>query len=268
MQRLAGIGLEALFPATCCDCGRLFKLDLANRPCPPDASLQAQFKQLMGSYLCTACREQVDLVHSPLCPHCGLPFDSSVGADHLCGPCISNPFRFKAARAVGLYQGTLRSLIHHYKYQGRDNLAGPLGRLLWQGFCAHWASNRIDLVVPVPLHARRLRQRGFNQAYALVRWWPRLAALSGASAGATWVDATVLQRHRFTHPQTGLKKDERKVNLRNAFSVLKPERVRNRRILLVDDVFTTGATVNACARTLLQSGAAEVNVLTLARTVL
>lgn len=268
LHRLAGIGLEALFPAICCECGRLYKLEHNAPPCPPDASLPARARGLMAGYLCAACSEQLQFVHSPLCPQCGQPFASSAGRDHLCGPCIAHPFRFQAARSVGLYRGALRSVIHHYKYQSRDNMAGPLGRLLWHSLVDWWGAGWIDLVVPVPLHQRRLRQRGFNQAHALVRHWPGLAALAGLRVGPAWVDATALQRHRFTHPQTGLNKAARRVNLRNAFSVRTPGRIKDKRILLVDDVFTTGATADACARVLFKAGAAEVRVLTLARTML
>lgn len=267
-RRMAGISAEVLFPAICCECGRFFKVDGDARRCQTDMSLSAQFSRLMATYFCSPCGDQFHSVRSPLCLQCGQPFDSPIGPDHLCGQCLEHPFSFQAARAAGLYQGALRSAIHHFKYQSRDNMGKPLGQLLWQALGAYWDPALIDHVVPVPLHGRRLRRRGFNQAHALIREWPHLAAQGGLRTGPDWVDTTLLKRHRPTHPQTGLKKEERRANLRNAISVTNPQRAQNKRILLVDDVFTTGTTANACTQALLKAGAAEVRVLTLARTVL
>lgn len=185
----------------------------------------------------------------------------------MCGQCSQHAFRFQAARAAGVYEGGLRSAIHHLKYQHRDQLAVPLGRLLWQTLVQHWEPDRFDRVVPVPLHPRRLRERGFNQAQALIRQWPMLAERTGLRLPPDWIDARVLKRQRATLPQTGLKKDQRATNLRQAFCVKKDRNVRDERILLVDDVMTTGTTAQTCTRTLLRAGAAEVRVITLARVV-
>lgn len=224
----------------------------------------------MHRFLCNACAEAFQAVRSPLCPQCGQPFASSHGTDHVCGQCQEHPFYFSAARAAGLYEGGLRTAIQQLKYQRHDALAQPLGRFLWQTLGRYWDPTLIDRVIPVPLHPRRLRQRGFNQAAVLVREWPSLAKGQGYPVPPDWIDRRTLQRRRPTQPQTGLKREERVRNLRRAFQVNPRSAgtgIRNLRVLLVDDVMTTGTTADACAQTLMASGAAEVRVLTLARAV-
>ncbi|MFZ1986328.1 MAG: ComF family protein, partial [Desulfatitalea sp.] len=228
------------------------------------------FQQWMDRFLCGACTEQFRAVRSPLCIQCGQPFESSHGPDHTCGQCAKRPFRFSAARAAGLYEGALRTAIHQLKYQGRDTLAKPLGRLLWQTLGRHWDPAQIDRVVPVPLHPRRLRQRGFNQACALVQEWPRLAERQAVKVAGDWIDPRMLRRLRPTPPQTGLPREQRVTNMTRAFEVdgrRGSHPLQAQRVLLVDDVMTTGTTADACAQTLLAAGAAEVRVLTLARAV-
>ncbi len=194
---------------------------------------------------------------SPLCSCCGLVFTSRQGPDHLCGRCLEKPFGFGRARAVGLYDQTLRAAIVQLKFKGTAVLAQPLGELLYDAFRRYWPPGGIDMVAPVPLHGRRLRQRGFNQAYLLVRRWrlPR----------DTELVRDLLVRTRDTAPQSGMSRRQRRRNIKNAFAVNRSGRSSGRRVLLVDDVLTTGATADACARALIGDGAAGVDVLTLAR---
>jgi ComF family protein len=161
----------------------------------------------------------------------------------------------------------LRSAIHRYKYGAGNHLAAPLGRLLWYALNAYFQPSDIDMVVPVPLHHRRMRSRGFNQSALLMHQWPALGQADGHDLGDSWIEEEVLIRHRPTLPQTGLNKAQRTDNLRKAFSVSHNVKLKGKRVLLVDDVLTTGATANACAFVLKQAGAATVDVLTLARTV-
>jgi len=192
-----------------------------------------------------------------LCSRCGLVFKSRQGEDHLCGRCLDRPGAFSRARAAGIYDQSLRMAIHALKFKGWVGLAGPLGGLLLDTFRRYWASGDIDVVAPVPLHRRRFHRRGFNQAHLLVRRW-RLP-------GETVVVRDLLVRTRATAPQTGLDRRQRRTNLENAFSVSRPGQITGKRVLLVDDVLTTGATVNACATALIRDGAGRVDVLTLAR---
>jgi len=174
----------------------------------------------------------------------------------LCGYCRRGVFRFERARSFGYYEGALREILQHYKYRGLRPLARPLGQRLAQTL-ERLQGGTWDLVLPVPLHRNRERQRGFNQAGLLAE---QVGKLSGIRMGGK--DCV---RVRDTPPQAGLRAAERRKNVKGAFAVPQPERVRGLRVLLVDDVLTTGATADACARALLEAGARGVAVLTLAR---
>lgn len=208
---------------------------------------------------CPACSSRIHFIQSPLCVRCGMPFSAEEGRDHLCGDCMTSEADFTAARAAGRYESVLLEVIHRFKYQGRTHV----GEVLGQFMAAHdYGSFRIPdytMLVPVPLHRKRLRERGFNQSVILAR------AVAGHHSLP--MDFTVLRRNVYTEPQVMLGKDARGANVRGAFEVTDRERVKNEKILLVDDVYTTGSTVRECARVLRSSGAAEVAVLTLARAV-
>jgi ComF family protein len=193
-------------------------------------------------------------------------FVSRQGADHLCGACIEKPRKFHRARAAGIYEKGLLKAVHCLKYKGRIELARPLGRVLFSSFQQHWQSDEIDILLPVPLHRRRMRSRGFNQSLLLLRDWPRLMTAAGGDAVGIQIAPRLLARSKATPPQIGLGRKERRKNLRGAFTVTTPDQVKKKRILLVDDVYTTGATADACATALRRAGAARVEVLTLART--
>lgn len=194
-----------------------------------------------------------------MCPRCGLPFAGS-GIDHLCEGCRRRAPRFDRARACALYDvgsdfgSPLATALHRYKYKPDPALAPVLADFL-ASRCPYRAD--YDVLVPVPLHLERLRWRGFNQAALLARRLARQWALP--------LDPFGLTRTRATPPQVGLDETERRRNVAGAFAVPRPERVRRRRILLIDDVYTTGATVNECARVLKRAGARRVDVLVLAR---
>jgi ComF family protein len=154
------------------------------------------------------------------------------------------------------------ALLHRFKYGGCVELAGPLAALLRAAFRRHFPGVGIDAIVPVPLHAKRLRSRGFNQAELLVRRWQALHPHD--QAGGILLPGALIRR-RHTPAQAGLGRKERMVNLRGAFSAGPKDAVCGMRVLLVDDVYTTGATVGECARVLAGAGAARIDVLTLAR---
>jgi ComF family protein len=207
--------------------------------------------------LCADCDRAIALAGSPLCPVCGLCF-AAPGADHRCGRCLRRPPHFSRARACALYRADQASplidALHRFKY-GRDiTLAGPLGE-----FLASHAPLAIDqdLVVAVPLHLERLRWRGFNQSLAL-------AGAVAQAAGRPLI-RTALEKQHATPPQVGLGEVERRHNVKGAFTMRRPGAVRGRSVLLIDDVMTTGATVDECARTLRRAGARRVDVLVLAR---
>ena len=247
--------LDAVFPAKCLACGSFFRPGL---PGVQDLSKRSRFEISLGGYLCASCLAACRPVQSPMCPVCGLMFESRQGEDHLCGSCISHVPVFGKARACGVYEKSFRSLIHLLKYRSRMQLVRPFSELLLETFQRHWAENEVDLAVPVPLHSKRLRQRGFNQAFVLVRTWKRQLGLD--------IDESALKRVRMTAPQTGLGKKSRLENLKGAFAVGNANRISGKRVLLIDDVYTTGTTADACVGALLKAGAGRVDVLTLART--
>jgi ComF family protein len=265
LRKMAAVGLDLIFPLRCCNCNRLFghlpesSAD-ARQPDPV-----AVFGEVTATVLCPACRNLFKAVRSPMCTCCGRPFETEHSRDHVCGRCQRKTPRFHRARSAGQYETAFRAMIHAYKYQGRVQLAGPLGLLLWRTFRRYWEPEEVDCVLPVPLHPRRLRQRGFNQALLLVNAWPRLAAREAIAFDKKKIGIDLIRRNRHTDPQTGLDRDQRAVNVRHAFVLTDAEVVRKRRFLIVDDVLTTGATVDACARLLLAAGADAVHVLTLAR---
>lgn len=193
-------------------------------------------------------------------------FVSREGEDHLCGGCLQDKPHFHRARAAGVYSGGLMALVHQLKYRGCLALVPPLSMLLRDTFGRHWEPHDIDLVLPIPLHAGRLRRRGFNQAQLLVDAWARAERQAGRGGPRFAKARRVFVRSRATSPQTGLGKAERRRNIKGAFRVVAARAVHGRRLLLVDDVYTTGATANEAARILIQGGAARVDILTVART--
>jgi len=210
-------------------------------------------------YFCGSCREGLIPIASPFCSICGLPFVSREGEEHICSECLLEKRYFRKARAFGVYGGHLMEAIHLLKYGKKTCLAQPLGVLAKETFFHFWDTDAMDLLVSVPLHIKRLRERGFNQAHLMIWKWAKREGIP--------FDGLALSRTRWTEPQTTLARTERRKNVRGAFSLRQPERIKGERILLVDDVFTTGATVNECARVLTRAGAAFVDVLTLARAV-
>jgi ComF family protein len=227
---------------------------------PPGCVACSQPVQAPGKEdFCSDCGNALELIGAPYCPLCGLPLSTAAPLPHLCGGCLSHVYLFDGARAAGIYRGLLRQLIHRFKYEGQISLARPLARLLIQPGRELMSLFGVDLVTPVPLHPRRLRQRGFNQASLLAR---RL----GVSLNLP-VHYSSMDRSRWTAPQMGLSRRQRAENVRGAFVVRDPDAVRGKVVLLVDDVLTTGETVNQCVRGLKKSEAREVLVLTVARTV-
>jgi ComF family protein len=208
-------------------------------------------------HICPACRDHLPLVLSPLCPVCGIPFVGT-GGDHTCGACLANPPHFDTARSPFLYEGAIRDLIHSFKYSQKTHLRNPLALLTLEGVGGFLAEQKLHLIVPVPLHRSRLRQRGFNQAVLLGRVISRHTSLSMLT--------DVLTRTRPTTPQIDLSAAERRMNVKGAFTVNRPALVAGKRILLLDDVMTTGSTMDECAKELKKAGADAVFAATIART--
>lgn len=231
--------IDLIFPPLCAFCGT---------PLAEDE----------GGEICPGCLGSVRFISPPICPTCGVPFDSQSGDDHLCGQCLQGKWHFGSARALGLYDGPIREAIHALKYEGKSFLAKPLVGLLDRAY-PFIDYGSYDLLVPVPLHPKRLRERGFNQALVLARAIGRKAEVP--------CTGFVLRKTRPSAPQIDLSPKEREKNVKGSFAVADPTKVRGKRVLLIDDVMTTGSTVNECARVLLKAGAGWVGVFTMARTV-
>ncbi len=274
---LLGIFREVLFPTKCVHCRELFsnsafELDpiSAARHAPPSSDLcylANTWHRVLAPFLCPDCLSQIRGIESPICSTCGIMFKSRVGNDHVCGDCLTTPVYFNRARAFGIYDGPLMAVIHALKYEGQIQLAQPLGLVLFETALQFWPDANFDQIIPVPLHIKRLRQRGFNQSFLLVRKWSEenCQAAAGKILSSIPIDYGNLVRKNWTDSQIGLNRKHRLVNVKNAFELKCADQIADQRLLLIDDVYTTGATVNECAKVLLKAGARQVDVLTLSR---
>ena len=223
--------------------------------------------------ICRTCWGSLEPWAGPICVRCGIPFSSErplESSDSLCAECRRREHDFDLARSYGLYSGKLRAVILQLKFRRRERLGWRLGELLqpvWSSI-AELVREVPVILLPVPLHRTRERERGFNQAELLAQglaqgFTRRLGKVYKGQA--LRVETHCLRRLRPTVPQTGLDTRARQENVRGVFGVTSAERVRDRIVLLVDDVMTTGATASACAVALKRAGARQVAVLTLAR---
>jgi ComF family protein len=265
--------LDAVFPPKCLVCSRLFMTAAGSgghRPAQRSSKMMesfTEFYQLLSASCCLNCLKGFKTISSPICECCGMMFKGHEDNDHLCGDCLIQPKKFRMARAAMVYDHHLMAVIHRFKYAGKTGLAKPLGRLILGAYLRYWHHQEIDLILPVPLHAKKMRRRGFNQSYLLIDACKSISKPMVDKLTTIAVKTDVLLRNKATLPQTGLGRKQRLVNIKGAFTVRTPEKVVGKRVLLVDDVYTTGATVNECARMLLNAGARIVDVLTVARAV-
>jgi competence protein ComFC len=207
------------------------------------------------------CRRHVQFVRPPFCARCGLPYDGEISASFECTNCRDMDLHFNYARAAVVSKTIVRAAIHHFKYSRALWFENFLAELLLEEAAPVLRGQKWDFIVPVPLHPVKKREREFNQAEVL-------AARLGKAIGVP-LNAKLLRRVKPTATQTLLKRTQRATNMRGAFAVhdgvkLNGE-LKGKRVVLVDDVFTTGATTNDCARALRAAGAGEVCVWTVAR---
>lgn len=236
LLEIAGALLGLVFPRTCGLCGK----DLPSEADP----------------LCGRCVDGFPRWTGLACWRCGLPLPDGGGR---CPPCRSGSRGFRFCRSAGLYEGSLQRAVLGLKFGGREALAPPLARFMWGAWRALRELAGVDLVIPVPLHFLRGHARGYNQAGLLGK--------SFAAAGGLAYGEGILRRRRFTRAQATLGREARLKNLADAFAVRRTDLVRGKNILLIDDVCTTGATLEACAAPLRRAGARRVDAFTLARRV-
>jgi ComF family protein len=234
--------LDAVLPPLCLGCGEIVGA--------PGA-------------LCAACWQGFAFIAAPQCACCGDPFAEHLGDAALCVACLARPPKFRRARAALAYDTQSRRLVLPFKHGDRTDIARACGG--WMARAGSELLAEADLIAPVPLHWRRLLTRRYNQALLLAR-----ALVRAAPPGVEHrLAPDLLRRHRWTGSQAGLRAKERRSNVRQAFEIHPrwAAELAGKTVLLVDDVLTTGATAEACARVLQRGGARHVDVLTLARVV-
>lgn len=209
-----------------------------------------------GGGFCKECTSLLIPIREPLCPGCSIPYPGS-SINHFCQECSEKKRYYDRGRCLFIYDGKIKEAFHLFKYAGRRSLINSFEKLIPKQIPS--PLGKYDLIIPVPLHRNKLRKRGFNQSLLIAH-----------AVGKLWgihVNPFILKKIKDTPPQTGLSYDERAENLKEAFFVSNPRMVINKNILLVDDVFTTGFTIQECARALKKSGVNSVDFFTIARTI-
>ena len=210
-----------------------------------------------GESLCASCTGKAPCIRAPFCAKCSQPFPGDITGEFTCANCADRVLHFAAAVSAYRSRGVVREVIHSFKYGRQLHLRHQLGRWLGETLeDPRLAGRRFDFIVPVPLHPARQRERGFNQA-------DLLAAALHRSSGIPL--RNILQRTRYTTTQTQFDRSERMENLKDAFRLRRGGNVQGLRMLLVDDVLTTGSTLSECASVLRAAGALSVHATTVAR---
>jgi ComF family protein len=238
LRRTTEAALSFFYPEVCQYCGQ-------KRASPPEG------------FICSDCRSSLRFIEPPFCERCGLPYEGEINSSFVCANCHDVELHFSRARSAVAARGLVLDVIHRYKYERSLFFEPFLADLLNREAAPLLTEERWDFIVPVPLHALRQREREFNQA-------ERLGWHLSQATGIPFRDG-FLRRTESTRTQTKLSRAERAANVRRAFVCERDPILRRKHIVLVDDVFTTGATTDACARILRQAGAAEVCVWTVAR---
>lgn len=238
MTRVLTNGLNLLYPPVCQLC-------------------HDQRAEATEGFVCAKCWAHVRFIRAPFCERCGLPFMGELTAPFVCTNCNDLKLYFTSARSAVVAKTVVLEAIHHYKYSGALWFENFLAGLLVREAALGLAKEKWDCIVPVPLHPVKLREREYNQAGRLAAHLARATKIP--------LNEKLLRRVNPTATQTLLTREERAANMKNAFAIRPGQRLAGKRIVLVDDVFTTGATTNACARALQVAGATEICVWTVAR---
>lgn len=242
-----------LFPKKCVKCGQYMEKEHDSDPFPETCFCENCLKD--GFYP----------IKEPYCPICGIPYPKSFNHNHICGNCIKSPLKLGRIRAVAEYKGLIQDGIRLFKYHSKLSLARSFETFLFQTYLKYYAKEPVELIIPMPLHRRRTKKRGFNQAYMLCRNFEKHYQQRFHRPPVWKLETECLSRIKNTLPQTGFDIEQRKKNVKKAFGIKYQDRIKGKHILLIDDVLTTGATCNEAAHVLLKAGALRVDALVLAR---
>lgn len=234
LQQTIESAITFLYPAQCKVCEK--QLGLESAP-----------------YICNPCWNEIDYIQPPWCEICGIP-----NTENLCGPCATKPPRFGKLRTIAAYDSTLQQAIHLFKFNKRSALSHTLKQLILENIPIDLNLSDYDYVIPVPIHKVRLRERGFNQSTLISKGIAKVVGIS--------VLEDVLIRQKNTSPQSSLDREARQNNIKGAFKLRDADKIRDKQILVFDDVFTTGATIREVVNVLWDADPSEIDVLTLART--
>lgn len=235
----------------------LFRTALSDLFFPPVCAFCEAVIDGSEEVLCEGCCDSVDAVSGLVCVQCGLPVPGLAAAgSSRCGQCLVNPPAYDRARYGTYYKGVVRDALVRFKFAGALHTAEALSQILVEAFRRHFQPTDFDLIVPVPIHRTRLIHRGFNQVVLLAEKLSQATDIP--------LDRTSFQKMKDTPPQVGLTRSARVKNLRGSFGIQRPGLIRGRKVLLVDDVATTGSTIAEAAKTIMRGGAAGVDVLVLA----
>lgn len=233
-------------------CDGLTELIFPSGELCPVCQQEKSFHQGIGK----SCLQKIALVAPPICTQCGRPQRLEVYFQQLCKQCRETRYYFTEARAVAVYESSLREILAELKYRYRPELGEVLGKLLVEWVKLHRNFQDFKLIIPIPINDQKLKQRGYNQAELLAKPVQRYLGIPLAN--------DIMVREKITESQNALCKEERFRNIEGAFRVVNPGRLTGAKVLLIDDILTTGATASEAARVLLRAGALEVKVLTVA----
>lgn len=221
---------------------------------PSQCKVCKEYLRLIAEpYICMSCWKDIEYINPPWCEICGLPSE-----ENLCDACASQPPRYGKLRTIAVYEKTLQQAIHLFKFEKRTSIRKSLIQLLVDNIPDDLNLNDYDYVLPIPIHKKRLRERGFNQALLLAEGLTKITGLK--------VLQDALVRNKNTSPQSSLNREARQTNILGAFGLKNADYIRSKHILVLDDVYTTGATVREVVKILWDADPKEIDVLTLART--
>ena len=256
-----------IFPPNCLICNEYLnnkkKIKLTKNLLNEDISYV--FKKLFNNLICDKCSSKFEIIEKPFCTKCGTPFKNKEIKEHICPSCQREKTKINIKRAFLLYEGNSKKLIHMLKYRDKSALFYPTSFMLFYLFLNNQEIyNKTDIIIPIPLYISKEKKRGYNQSYQVVRYFEKFNRELQIDKKID-VDIKSLIRTKKTKSQINFKTKDRIKNVQNAFLVTDKKAIKGQNILLVDDVYTTGATAEEAAKTLLKAGAKEVNMLIISK---